>query len=136
MAKQGIPGVMERLQAVVLDGICIFFMMYLASGIFDRIGDVPDIAKIWVFVFVFFLYDPLFTSILGGTLGHRAMKLRVRRASNRSKNVFVLLAFVRFAIKAFLGWISLLFVSANSEGKALHDLAVGSVVIYKVEKDA
>ncbi|MCB9336155.1 MAG: RDD family protein [Flavobacteriales bacterium] len=77
------------------------------------------------------IYDPLFTSLFGGTIGHMANGLTVRRVKNETKKIALPLAFVRFIIKALLGWISLLTMSSNKKNQALHDLAIDSVVIYK-----
>lgn len=131
MNNRPLPTVMERLQALMIDAIVLFFFMYFTSIIFDRMNEVPDKARMAAFIFIFFLYAPLMVSFLGGTLGHRAMKLRVKRYSKQTKNVLLPLAFFRFAVKALLGWISILSISAHSEGRAIHDLVSSSIVIHK-----
>ena len=127
------PHVSDRVKAVVTDSIVLVGEIVLATYIFSLFDNVPDIAKKIVFVFIFMLYDPIFTSFFGGTIGHMIMGIRVKRNNNEQKNILFPLAIIRFIVKAFLGWLSLLTVSSNEKRKAIHDMLVGSVVIYKSE---
>jgi uncharacterized RDD family membrane protein YckC len=120
---------LNRLKAVIVDTLIIGVLGVLASTILEKFANVPDAARLIAFLFVFFLYDPLLTSSIGGTVGHLIIGLRVRRESNETKKIIFPLALVRFLIKATLGFISLLTVSSNSKKKAIHDSLVNSVVI-------
>lgn len=136
MTENNYPGVFERVKAIVTDGIVIVVFMFIASYIFALFESVPDSARIIAFVFIFLLYDPLFTSLFGGTIGHMMLGIRVRRESNEEKNILFPLAIVRYIAKSFLGFISLLTISGNEKKKAIHDYLVGSVVVYvKSKKD-
>ncbi len=73
--------------------------MFIASYVFSLFENVPDYARIIVFVFIFLLYDPLFTSIFGGTIGHMIIGIRVKRESNIQKNILFPLAILRFIMK-------------------------------------
>lgn len=134
MTRQTYPGIIDRMKAILLDAFVLILFMFAFSALFEAIGKVPDSARIWAFLFVFVLYDPLFTSAFGGTLGHMANGLRVKRENDPSKNVLFPLALVRYLVKACLGWISLLTVSADPKGKALHDMLVGSVVVFNTPR--
>lgn len=70
---------------------------------FSLFDNVPVNAKIAAFVFVFILYDPIFTSIFGGTIGHMLIEIRVKRESDETRNMLFPLAIVRFIVKASLG---------------------------------
>ncbi len=131
MDKQKYPGVSIRVKAVVTDSIILVVFMVGVAALFERFENVPDIARILAFVFIFLLYDPLFTSAFGGTFGHMIFGIKVKRDKNQDKNILFPLAVVRYVIKALLGWISLLTVSGNKKGKAIHDIVVKSVVIYR-----
>jgi len=133
MNNENYPGLIERVKALVADSIMIILLMFLASYIFSTIQNVPDIYRIWAMVFIFGLYDPIFTSLFGGTIGHLIIGIRVKRESNESKNIIFPLALLRYSIKTFLGWISLITVMLKSNDKrmALHDFAAGSVVVYR-----
>ena len=124
------PRIFERVKAIVIDGLVVFVLMFLVSWIFSVLESVSDRTRISAFVFLFLLYDPIFTSLFGGTIGHMIIGIRVKRDSNEQKNILFPLAILRYIVKAFLGWISLLTITSNIKGKALHDFLVGSVVVY------
>ncbi len=131
MTEKNYPHVSDRVKAVVIDSIILISELVLVTYIFSLFENVPDVAKKIAFVFIFLLYDPIFTSFFGGTIGHMIMNIRVRRHRNEEKNILLPLAIIRFIVKAFLGWLSLLTVSGNKKRKAIHDMLVGSVVIYR-----
>ena len=125
------PTLPDRIKASIIDGVILISMIVGATYLFEAIKTTPDVARAIAFLFIFLLYDPIFVSSLGGTIGHMLLGLRVKREKDQSKNVFFPLAIVRFIIKALLGWISLITVTSNSKRKALHDMAVKSIVIFK-----
>lgn len=129
--KTNYPGLLDRVKAVMVDSIVLIIFMIIATSIFSAFENVPDAARIMAFLFIFFLYDPIFTSSFGGTVGHMIIGLRVKREKNTEKNVLFPLAIIRFVTKALLGWISLLTVTSNSKNKAIHDSIIGSIVVYK-----
>ncbi|MCF8373248.1 MAG: RDD family protein [Bacteroidales bacterium] len=131
MTDQEYPGVSLRVKAIVTDGIVLVVCMILITYLFSLFENVPDAARIIAFLFVFFLYDPIFTSTFGGTIGHFAFGIQVKRESDQERNILFPYAIIRFIVKALLGWMSLLTVSNNEKGKAIHDMVVGSVVVYK-----
>lgn len=135
MTVKDYPGVSDRVKAIVADGIVILVFMFIITYVFSLFERMPDNARIIAFVFIFLLYDPLFTSVLGGTIGHMMLGIRVKRESNEQKNILFLLAIPRYMVKVLLGWISLLTVSSNEKRKAIHDFLVGSVVVYAKSED-
>jgi uncharacterized RDD family membrane protein YckC len=124
------PGVVERVKAIVTDSLVIIVFMFIASYVFSLFENVPDTARISAFVFIFLIYDPLFTSLFGGTIGHMFLGIRVKRESDESKNILFPLAIFRYIVKTLLGFISLLTISGNEKRRAIHDYLVGSVVVY------
>ena len=135
MTQENYPGVSDRIKAMVADGMVNVIFMFLAAYIFSLFDSVPDNARIFTFVFIFILYDPLFTSIFGGTIGHMTLGIRVKKESDEQKNILFPLAILRYIVKVLLGVISLLTVSSNEKGKAIHDHLVGSVVVYFKSKE-
>ena len=125
------PGILERIKAILVDTIIIIVLMFIVSHIFSSIGKVPDNWKMIALIFIFILYDPLFTSIFGGTIGHMVLGIRVKKERDPTKNILFPMALIRYIFKTLLGWISLLTVSSNTKGKAIHDMIAGSVVVYK-----
>ncbi|MAX81434.1 MAG: hypothetical protein CL843_14835 [Crocinitomicaceae bacterium] len=77
--SQNYPGVLERMKAAFADSIVIIILMVITTNIFSAMENVSDQMRIIAFVFIFWLYDPLFTSIAGGTIGHLIVGLRVKR---------------------------------------------------------
>ena len=124
------PGVARRVKALFTDTLVMILFMMLFTALFAQFENVADEARAVAIIFIFLLYDPLFTSLTGATIGHRLFGLRVRDEQEPTKNINFFKAIVRFLIKAFLGWISLLTVQGNSKRKAMHDLVVGSVVVF------
>jgi uncharacterized RDD family membrane protein YckC len=130
MEADNYAGVTDRVKAVLADSAVIILFMFIVTYAFSVFEYVPDYARIIAFVFIFVLYDPLFTSVFGGTIGHFMMGIRVKREKNQMKNILFPLAIIRFLTKALLGWISLLTVMGSKKRKAIHDKLVGSVVLY------
>lgn len=130
MTENIYPGVFDRVKAIVTDGIILLIFMFVTSSVFSGFESVPDFARVFAFVFIFLLYDPLLTSFWGGTIGHRLIGIRVRKERDEQRNISFPLAVLRYIVKATLGWISLLTISGNKKGKAIHDYVAGSVVVY------
>lgn len=129
--SQNYPGVLERMKAAFADSIVIIIFMVITTNIFSAMENVSDQMRIIAFVFIFWLYDPLFTSIAGGTIGHLIVGLRVKRLRHPDQNIFILLAIVRSLIKYSLGIISLLVIGTNDKKRAIHDMITNSIVVYK-----
>jgi uncharacterized RDD family membrane protein YckC len=130
MTEKIYPGVFDRVKAIVADGIILLVFMFAASSVFSLFETVPDFIRVFAFVFIFLLYDPLFTSFTGGTIGHRLIGIRVRKEQDETSNITFLPAVLRYILKALLGWVSLLTISGNNKGRAIHDYVAGSVVVY------
>jgi uncharacterized RDD family membrane protein YckC len=120
---------LNRIKAILIDFIILIGSGILVSTLLAKFENVPDIIRIIAFVLIFLLYDPLCTSLLGGTAGHFLMGLRVRRSSDETKKIIFPVALIRFTAKVFLGSISLLTITGNSKNRAIHDSIAGSVVI-------
>lgn len=129
------PGILDRIKAILIDGFVLIVLILIVGFVFSQFQSVPDNARIIAFVSIFFLYDPFFTSILGGTIGHHVVGIRVKRELNEEKNILFPFAIMRFIVKASLGWISLLTVSGSEKRQAIHDVVAGSVVVYERYKD-
>ena len=133
MDKDIYPGVFVRVKAIVMDAIVLLVFMALASYLFSLFVKVPDFARVAAFIFIFLLYDPIFTSSFGGTFGHMMVGIRVRRASDATRNILIHKALLRSLVKGTLGEISLLTIAFNDKNKAIHDYVAGSIVVYVTE---
>jgi uncharacterized RDD family membrane protein YckC len=123
------PSLLKRSQALLIDALIIILVFFIASYLIEIIGGAPGWLRGAVLVFMLFLYEPVMVSALGGSIGHRAMRLRVKRIKNPEKNIIIFLAVIRFIIKALLGWLSFVTVTKNKRMRAIHDIASGSIVI-------
>ena len=128
------PGILKRVKAYVADWVVILLLMIIAYLIFSQFNNVADSVRIIVFLFIFLIYDPLFTSLFGGTIGHLLNGIRVKRAVDEERNIIFPLALIRFIFKTLLGWLSMITVNGNANQKAIHDIIVRSVVICKHDK--
>ena len=124
----------DRVKAAFIDSVVLVAAMYGVAELFTLFDDVPTIYRIVSFVFVFILYDPILTSIYGGTIGHSFSKILVKKEDDPSKNISFPLALIRFIVKLLLGWLSLLTVGANDQRKAIHDFAAKSIVIKETSE--
>ena len=119
----------NRVKAAIVDFMVLMGLILAVSTIFSKFENVPDFVRVILFILIFILYDPIFTSTIGATIGHLFLGLRVRRSNNEDKKIIFPIAIVRFILKALLGWISLLSIAVIKKKKAIHDLVAGSVVL-------
>lgn len=123
------PFLSARLKSTLIDGIIVIIGgMYLASAIFERIGEVPDAWRIATLFGLFFVYEPI-SQTLGCTLGNYIMGIRVRSAADETRRINIFQAILRLVVKLALGWVSFLTIHSNPKRQALHDLAAGSVMV-------
>jgi uncharacterized RDD family membrane protein YckC len=119
----------NRLKAILIDALVLLGLCMIATAVFSRIGYVSDTVRMVVFIFIFLLYDPLFTSIFGATIGHLIIGLKIRRAKDITRKLIFPMALIRFIIKGTLGFISLMTISITKKSRAIHDIVAGSVVL-------
>lgn len=125
----------DRVKAAIIDSLLLIGFMYAASELLALFEAVPTYVRIIVAVFIFLLYDPIFTSYYGGTVGHSFSGIEVKREVDTDRNISFPAAVLRFIFKALLGWISLLTVTAHEKKRAIHDLVAGSVVLEELSED-
>lgn len=131
--EESYPSITERIQALAFDGVIIFVSAFCIFSGLDSLGMENSELKAPIFILLFFLYDPLMIAFAGGTLGHKMLNLKVRKASDTSKKMNFIVAVVRFVFKTLLGWVSLLTITGNEKRQAIHDLVTNSVVL-KIKK--
>ncbi len=123
--------IQDRIKAAVIDSIIIILALFITSEVFALFDSVPNYIKIIASIIIFILYDPLLTSMKGGTIGHTLSKITVRKEDKLEENISFPSALIRFILKVLLGWISLISISGNEKKKAIHDYAANSIVIKK-----
>jgi uncharacterized RDD family membrane protein YckC len=128
--NETLPGVLERIKAAAIDALVIVLMLIGFSKLYGMFDNVPDLLRGITVGFIFLIYEPLTISLFGATLGHSSMGIQVKQSNDHSKNVSFVMAVVRFTVKIALGWISLITVSTTEDRKGIHDMVVGSTVLY------
>jgi uncharacterized RDD family membrane protein YckC len=126
------PSLLTRIQSIFVDGILIILLMFLAGKILDQFETVPDWIRIVLFVSLWGVYEPLAMSF-GCTVGNYLLGIRVKQYNHQTKRINILQAYLRFAVKFCLGWLSFIAIHFNSDKRAIHDLASGSIMI-KLQK--
>ena len=107
----------------------VILLLYLCSEILDSFTEVPTYVRVLAFAFIFVLYEPLFVSYFGATIGHSRFNLEVRSLNDEQKKINFLQALVRYLFKMLLGWLSLLTIGSTEKKTAIHDGVVRSVVL-------
>lgn len=124
------PSVSERVKATIIDTFCIIVFMILFGFIFSQFDNVPNWARQSAFVFVWVLYEPIFVSLFGATIGHSTVRIEVRKLEDETSKIHFIAALVRLVLKSLLGWISLLTISGSDKRQAIHDKVAQSVVVF------
>ena len=132
--KHHYANVFPRVKAAFIDTLVMVAFLYASSEILTLFGDVPNYVKIVIAVCIFVLYDPIFVSQFGQTIGHSRLNLTIKKESDEEQNISFVNALIRFLLKFFLGWLSLLTVSGSEKHQAIHDSVVNSVVIEEFEE--
>jgi len=120
-----------RLKAAIFDALLMVVVIFILDAVFSNVEFSSSTPKIIILVIVFFLYDPLLTSFFGGTAGHYFTGIAVKKEMGQKENISLHKALIRSFLKYVLGWVSLLTIGLTNRSKAIHDIAVGSVVVYR-----
>lgn len=124
------PHLSTRVQSAFIDLLFIVLLMAIFGALLELFGEVPNAVRIGLFVFIWVLYEPLFIAF-GCTVGNYIKGIRVRRVDNTRRRIPLHLALIRYIVKFFLGWISFITIHGNKERRAIHDLAAGSVMVWR-----
>lgn len=122
------PELSVRIQSTFIDTLFIVMLMFIFSSILDRIQDPPEWLHITMFVGIWVVYEPMCTTF-GCTIGNYLKGIRVRRVGDTTRKINLVQALMRYTVKIMLGWLSFLTIHQNTERRAIHDLAAGTVMI-------
>jgi uncharacterized RDD family membrane protein YckC len=117
----------RRIQAVMLDALLLIAVFLAASSL---AASVPGATGRWINIatlLVLVLYEPVLVWRWGGTLGHRALNLRVVHDGDGGRLPFTY-AFARSLLKAVFGIFSFLVMMVTARHQALHDLVAHATV--------
>jgi hypothetical protein len=119
----------RRLSALEVDAVLLIassvFIFALASLVQGVEAARVGLVIAWWLLLLF--YEPLLVWRLGGTVGHRALNLRVVDNGTES-NVSLLKALARHGLKLVLGTLSFFTMNFSRRHQALHDIVTNSSV--------
>jgi uncharacterized RDD family membrane protein YckC len=123
------PSIIRRYFSTFIDGLFAIGIFIIASYILDTEKSAATKIRISIILFVFFVYEPIFTSYFC-TLGQRITGIRIRRFSTGNR-ISLIRAYLRIIVKIFLGVISFFSIPFTKNKRAIHDFAAGTLVIYE-----
>jgi uncharacterized RDD family membrane protein YckC len=118
-----------RVRALLVDTILVMAVVVTVLMIGDALDAVPGIGRVaWlVLFFALFLYEPVFVSRRGATIGHARNHLIVTDVDSAEPPGF-LRALCRYLIKMVLGIPSFLSMGLTRRHQALHDVLTRTCV--------
>ena len=126
------PNILRRYFSTFIDGLFILGMLVLWSYILDSENSTATNIRIGIILFMFFVYEPIFTSYFC-TIGQKITGIRIRKMSTGNR-ISLIQAYLRTIVKIFLGIISFFTIPFTKNKRAIHDFAVGSLVVYEKER--
>jgi uncharacterized RDD family membrane protein YckC len=126
--EEKFPRLSDRIQSTFIDTSLIISLMFLFAILLGNFENVPDQVRIFLFVGLWVVYEPLCMTI-GCTLGNYIKRIRVKKYSDPKKRINFLQALIRYFFKLFLGWVSFLTINSNPKRRAIHDFVSVSVMI-------
>lgn len=124
------PRLLRRVRAYLFDSVIFILLFYAWLAAMPTFANAQPLLKISLLIIPIVILDPILVAFTGGTLGHHFMGLRIRDASS-DQNIGVFRAAARAVIRAFLGWLSFIFVLVTNKHQALHDYCTSTVVILR-----
>lgn len=122
------PSLLKRVQSTFIDALITFTLIGIFMYAANSINNENTILKI-VAVVLGISYEPLMNAFFA-TVGQYVTRIKVRRVDNGGKiNLFY--AYLRFAFKTVLGWVSFLIMFKNTKRRAVHDFIAGTVVLNR-----
>jgi len=124
------PSLSARLQSIFIDMIFLIVLMIATSSLLDHFPNAPGWIRAVAFIAIFAIYEPACLAF-GCTIGNYIKGIRVKKFADTNSRINILQALLRYIVKLSLGWISFLTMHSNPERRAIHDMASGSVMIYR-----
>lgn len=124
------PSLSARLQSIFIDMIFLIALMIIISSLLDHFPNAPSWIRAAAFIAIFAIYEPTCLAF-GCTIGNYIKGIRVKKITDTNSRINFFQALLRYIIKISLGWVSFLTIHSNPERRAIHDMASGSVMLYR-----
>lgn len=125
------PPTIFRVKAALIDAVLILLLMVISAYAIDIAGEVDDWVRVTIMIVLFIIYEPLTVGLYGGTFGHRVQGLEVRKVSDTSERIGLLMAIIRVVFKFVLGVFSVITSYMRADNRCIHDLICGTVVVNR-----
>lgn len=126
------PTILRRYMSTFIDWLLVIIVLMVIPYIFNRDTGASAYIRVVIAIFALFIYEPLCTS-LGCTVGQKITGVRIRKQFLHEK-ISIPAAYLRTFLKLLLGFISFITILFTRDKRAIHDFAVGSIVIYSRPK--
>ncbi len=123
------PRITRRIEAVLIDASILLALFFTSMNLLAPM-QIHGAIKAFVIFSMLLLIEPVFLSLTGASIGHHIRGMRVISARS-GRSLHLLAALLRTVIKAYLGFLSLIFVLTSRRHQAIHDMAARSLVILK-----
>ncbi len=123
------PTITRRYLSTFVDFLFILSTVILLSHVLQASSGITGKVRVAIVLFMFFAYEPIFSSLFC-TIGQKITGVRVRKRVSL-QHISIPAAYLRTLIKVFLGIISFFTILFDKERRGIHDLVVGSVVVYE-----
>lgn len=124
------PRFLLRFKAAIWDGFFLSLVVYAAFLLPSLLGIEHIGAKAAFIAAVILLFEPLWVSVSGSTLGHHIAGLRVVSADTGSR-LSLPRSIFRFLFRYVFGIYSFLTMLINRQHQALHDVLMQSLVVFR-----
>lgn len=121
------PTILRRYFSTLIDGIILLVVFIVSLSLIEGKDQITSTIRFVVPIMIIFFYEPLLTS-KACTIGQLITQIRVRKITDL-KRISIILAYVRYFVKIFLGFISFFSIIFSNKGRAIHDFSSGTVVI-------
>lgn len=124
------PRLIKRVRALLIDSILLPVAALATLLIGASTGISSTGGKLLLIVLPVFILEPVMLATTGGTIGHHLNGVKVTKKNGLDRiNIFA--AVIRFGVKLFFGWFSLIAVLITKKHQAVHDLVTGSIVTHR-----
>ena len=122
------PELTRRYLSSAIDGFLVLTIGIAIAVLLRSEDPLVIVARVLLVLLVVTSYEPVLTSQLC-TVGQQVTGIRVRRHDDHTRRLSLPRAYLRTVVKVLLGVYSFFAMGFNEERRAVHDLAVGSIVL-------
>lgn len=122
------PRLIRRVRAVLIDSVLVMLIIIVWWLTLPLLVNTDSYIKVALPLILIFILEPCMVAFTGGTPGHHIMGVKIVSARTGTY-IGVLRALIRALLRGLFGWLSFIIALTSRKHQALHDLAVGTVVI-------